>query len=125
MGVGNRGKGGLGPAPGAPGRLPPFGEVKGAAVPEEIAIVMVMGMLMGLGWGVLNTVKTIMIKRYETKASGAPEGLREQLDRLERKVDALGEGVMLRMQDAEERIDFAERMLANRDPDRLPGGGVH
>jgi hypothetical protein len=99
--------------------------VKGAAVPEEIAIVMVMGMLMGLGWGVLNTVKTIMIKRYETKASGAPEGLREQLDRLERKVDALGEGVMLRLQDAEERIDFAERMLANRDPDRLPGGGVH
>jgi hypothetical protein len=40
-------------------------------------------------------------------------------------VDALGEGVMLRLQDAEERIDFAERMLANRDPDRLPGGGVH
>ena len=45
--------------------------------------------------------------------------LADEVDRLRGEVDALGD-VGLRVDELEERLDFAERLLAQRQPDRLP-----
>ena len=48
-----------------------------------------------------------------------PEGnLADEVDRLRGEVDVLGD-VALRVDELEERLDFAERLLAQRQPDRL------
>ena len=52
-----------------------------------------------------------------------PEGdLADEVDRLRGEVDALRD-VALRVDELEERLDFAERLLAQRQPDRLRSEG--
>lgn len=89
-------------------------------MPEEVAIIIVMGMAFSLAWGVLGTVKTLMIKRWETKGGGDLPALKEQVEELQRRVDSLGEGVVVRLQEMEERLDFTERVVGGRSPERLP-----
>jgi hypothetical protein len=91
-------------------------------MPEEVAIIIVIGMLIGLAWGVLNTIKTIVIKKYEARGAGDAADVRRAVAELGRRVEALEDGMMERLHDVEERMDFTERVLAKeRRPGELPG----
>ena len=58
-------------------------------------------------------------RRLSGKASAAPS--QAELDELHRRVDALESG-QHRLAEVEERLDFAERLLASqREPERLEG----
>ena len=69
-------------------------------------------------WGVFRTVN----KYLERRQSG-PEltGLREEVERLRAKAEAVDE-LALRLGEVEERVDFAERILAQQKQDRLGPG---
>lgn len=93
-------------------------------MPEEVAIIIVFGMVLTLAWGVLGTIKTIVIKKYEARSGPDTDGLRRDVAALGRRMEALENG-MLRVQELEERVDFAERLLAQQrhgDAGRLAQG---
>ena len=90
-------------------------------MPDEVAIIIITGMLVALAWGVLGTIKTVVIKRYEAKHGGDSESLRHELAELTRRMEAFEDNVVIRVQDLEERLDFTERVLAqNRRAGELP-----
>ena len=89
-------------------------------MPDELVFLILGGMMFSLAWGVLGTVKTLMIKRWETKGGGDLPALKAQVDELQRRVDSLGEGVVMRLQDMEERLDFTERVVGGHSAERLP-----
>ena len=91
-------------------------------MPEEVLILAVMGILGGTI--VLTQLVRTLGKYFDRKAgAGQPEQLaavRSELEMLRSSVDGLGR----QLGEVEERVDFAERLLAReRQPDRLPQGG--
>jgi predicted outer membrane protein len=63
-----------------------------------------------------------LVKRVEGR-SGAPEALRADLEDLRTRVEE-GEQARARISELEERLEFAERLLAqHRMADRLPASG--
>jgi hypothetical protein len=91
-------------------------------VPDQLVFLILGGMAFSLAWGVLSTIKSLLLKRMEAKGTGDVAALSGQVAELERRLNALGEGVVDRLQDVEERLDFTERVLAVRNQERLPGG---
>lgn len=81
-------------------------------MPEEVAVLIGSAMIIGLAWGVLNTIKTIVIKKYEARGVGDAGDTREAVAELSRRMDAFEDGMLARLQDVEERMDFTERVLA-------------
>jgi hypothetical protein len=65
---------------------------------------------------ILYPLMRALAKRIESKVSG---GEQDELDELRSRVMALEEQ-SLRMPELEERVDFAERMLAKPDAARMP-----
>jgi hypothetical protein len=71
-----------------------------------------LGMAFALGWGVLGTVRWYAKQKLRAQLRPAAGAQEERLEQLEGRVAEL-----------EERLDFAERVLARgRDANRLPGG---
>lgn len=87
---------------------------------EEVLVLVALGMAFSLAWGVLGFVKTIAVKKIEARGGDGVASLRQELDELNRRLEALEEGTLVRLQEVEERVDFAERLLAGqRDAARL------
>jgi hypothetical protein len=79
-----------------------------------------IGMAMGgfVLFGVYRTVNRMLDRRHESKPLAG--GLEAELRRLEDRVAVLEDGA-LRVQELEERLDFAERMLAKQGQRPLLG----
>lgn len=89
-------------------------------MPEEVVVLIALGMAFSLAWGVLGFIKTIAIKKLEARGGGDTEALRHELNELHRRLEALEDGTLVRLQEVEERVDFAERLLASqRDAARI------
>lgn len=79
---------------------------------QEVVVLIALGLAFSLAWGVLSSIRGLVVKRDST---------RNELDDMRRRLDALEASVLARVQEVEERMDFAERLLARERPDRLPG----
>lgn len=92
-------------------------------MPEEVAILAFTGILAGTV--VLTQIIRTIGRLVERKGAGTAQAeevaaVRSELEALRSSVDAMRHQVG----EVEERIDFAERLLAReRQPDRLPQGG--
>jgi hypothetical protein len=90
----------------------------------EDILIPIAGMITGvaiigtLGW----TIRFWVAKHYESTTGSLDAGAKAVLERLEDRVAEL-EDVAGRVQDLEERLDFAERVLVRqREAGQLPGG---
>lgn len=82
----------------------------------------------GMATGVILFLPLVraIVRRIEQKSyasGGAIEALREDVQALQERVVQLSESLEGRLLDVEERVDFAERLLAQRDEKRQVGGG--
>jgi len=72
---------------------------------------------MGMGafamFGVYRTINRHLDRRHEKEMAERTGGGSRQLEELRTRVEELEEG-LFRVQELEERVDFAERMLAQR-----------
>lgn len=88
--------------------------------PEVVIILATIASVTTLGFAFLRALG----RYWERKAKGAGEPgaavLEDRLARLEREVAALQDGDD-RLAELEERLDFAERMLARQTARQLPG----
>ncbi len=91
----------------------------------EMIVLPLLGMGMGGAFlfGVYRTVNHWIERRHERELAAQGGGVPPQaLERLTARVEAL-EDVGFRLQELEERVDFAERMLTQqREQDRLGSG---
>ena len=91
-------------------------------------VIKVLFMLLSIGLAGTLTFGSITIirafaRRIERGRSGDLSALADQVDYLRQKVEE-GEGAQARIVELEERLEFAERMLAQqRELQRLPEGG--
>ena len=89
----------------------------------DVVVLPILGMIMGGGflWGVYRTVNRALERRHERMmvVEGAPTA--HALEELRGRVEVL-EDVNYRMQELEERLDFAERMLAQQQRKGLESG---
>jgi len=80
--------------------------------------------LMGMGafalFGVYRTVNRVLDRRHDARQLEGGDGVRAELRRLEDRILAL-EDTNQRVQELEERLDFAERMLAKQGQRPLLG----
>lgn len=92
-------------------------------LPPSIWVHDVVLPILGIALGALFLVGVYrIVMRWIDRRTAVPD--HESLDRLEQRVAALEDGV-LRVQELEERLDFAERVLAQqrqRDAGRLAQG---
>jgi hypothetical protein len=88
-------------------------------VPDVFVLIPLAGMAVGALFmvGIYRLAARWMDRRHGTPL---PEGTREELDDLRRQVAAVEE-LPERVAELEERLDFAERMLARRERQPLPG----
>lgn len=96
-------------------------------VPDPATIGLLLP-IAGMATGVLlvmtlgKTVRHWIDRHYGRRELTDDSGVREQLAQVEQRV-AMLEEVADRVQDLEERLDFAERVLTRaRERDALPGG---
>lgn len=95
-------------------------------MPDFVWIQEVVFPLVGMGmgafvlYGVYRTVNRILDRRHERRVGGGP-GLADEVERLRLRVDEL-EDQRGRLQELEERLDFAERMLAKHTQRPALGG---
>ena len=97
-------------------------------MPDYVWIENVVFPLVGMGmatlamFGVYRLAVRWIDRRHERALTAARgEAGDPELTHLRSRVDAL-EGVAERVQELEERLDFAERLLTQPARDRLPGG---
>lgn len=95
--------------------IPDFPIVVGGGPPEEVFIVAVVAMIVGgvLLWPVFRA----WARRLE-RGTMDP-GVHEELEQMRAKVAELDE-IHHRVAELEERVDFSERILAQRAPEALP-----
>lgn len=97
-------------------------------MPDFVWIQNVIFPLVGMGMGVLTLfglyrIVNRLIDRKDRGKLAAPDGaIMQELERLRGKVESL-EGTSLHLEELEERLDFAERMLTERRQSALPGDG--
>jgi hypothetical protein len=91
---------------------------------EVLKIVMMfigIGFAGSLTYGAVALI-TAFSRRIERRGAGDVESLAGEVEELRQRVEE-GEAVRARVQELEERLDFAERLLAQeRDRARLPMG---
>lgn len=98
--------------------LPPW-----MTLPPWVTALIVLGFFAATAT-VLYPLMRAIGRRLEGKAASQDPALREEIERLHARLNEL-EGVQHHVAELEERLDFAERMLAQRrEPDRLGGGRV-
>lgn len=77
---------------------------------------------MGVGALFMVGVYKLLVRWMDRSKTGDAGGLTEEVVRLREEMEALRE-VNQRVLELEERLDFAERMLARANPERLNAGG--
>ncbi len=81
---------------------------------------------MGMGafflFGVYRIVNRLIDRKDKRRLTAPDEAIMQELERLREKVESL-ESNSLHMEELEERLDFAERMLTERRQSSLPGAG--
>ncbi len=100
--------------------VPPLPPQVGAVMMFQEIVLPLIGVAFGglVVWGVFKTVNKYLERRH-----GGPEleGLRDELGQL--RIKAAGvEDLAFRLSEIEERLDFAERILAQQKQDRLGPG---
>ncbi|MES2304114.1 MAG: hypothetical protein V4558_01330 [Gemmatimonadota bacterium] len=113
------------PAPQAPVPPPDLGRIVvdtgSAGPPEWLAPVIVMSLVAIIACILLYPMARAWARRHE--AGAMDPNLIDEVNHLRERVGDL-EGQVARMQELEERVDFAERLLAQReDVIRLPREG--
>jgi|AP12_2_1047962.scaffolds.fasta_scaffold147515_2 hypothetical protein len=97
--------------------LPPW-----LVLPPEMTAIIALGFFAACAL-VLFPLMRAIARRIEGRSQGADAALRGEVEELRARLGDM-EGLQLRVADLEERLDFAERMLAQRrEPSRLPPGG--
>ncbi len=95
-------------------------------MPDFLWIQEVVFPLIGMGmgafvlYGIYRTVNRILDRRHEARLTGGG-GVADEVERLRLRLDQLEEHTF-RMQELEERLDFAERMLAQQANRPIIGG---
>ena len=108
------------PAPDIP--LPPvvIQQPPWETLPPQVVLLMVLGIVAGatiILWPLMRAIARRIEGRGRESAA-----LREEIDHLRARLAEV-DAVQSRLGELEERLDFAERMLAQRsEPDRLPRG---
>ncbi len=107
--------------------VPPTPQVIFQSLPPWMTLPPAVTVLISLGFFavcgvVLYPLMRAIGRRIEGKSAAPDPGLRAELDQMAARLQEL-EQVQHRVLELEERLDFAERMLAQRrDPDRLERG---
>jgi len=88
-------------------------------VPEEVVFLVFTSIVSvtALGFGLMRTVSR-HLERKQQRPDAA--GVRAEIEDLMGAQAETLEEMRVRLADLEERVDFTERMLANRDRERLP-----
>jgi len=110
------------PTPPAPPELAPLapgGDLAWIATLPPGVVVLLVGGTLAVAAIVLWPLVRALARRIE---GGGGRARQEELEALRDRVTALEEGHG-RLAELEERIDFAERMMARQDAARLPGSG--
>ncbi len=95
-------------------------------MPDFVWIQNVIFPLVGMGMGVLTLfglyriVNRLIDRKDKGRLTAPDEAIIQELERLRRKVESL-ESTSLHVEELEERLDFAERMLTERRQSALPG----
>lgn len=102
--------------PPAPPDIPPW-VIDGGGPPALMFLIPIVGLIVaGI---VLYPLLRALARRIEGKAGG---GVQDELEELRSRVMTLEEQAM-RVPELEERVDFAERMLAKPQSERIHGQG--
>jgi hypothetical protein len=89
-------------------------------LPPAVTLLIVLGFFAACSV-VLYPLMRAVARRLEGKPAGPDPAVRTELDQLRHRVDEI-EVLHGRMLELEERVDFAERLLAQRrEAERLPG----
>ena len=100
-----------------PPMLPPW-----MVLPPQASVMIALGFFAACAL-VLFPLMRAIARRIEGRSTRADAGLKGEVEELRARLGDL-EGLQLRVGDLEERLDFAERMLAQRrEPNRLAPGG--
>ncbi len=89
-------------------------------MPEEVFFLFMLAVAGGLGFQVLRLIGRVIDRKYDASGSAELRDLHARLGAVEREVAAL-HGSEDRLAEIEERVDFAERMLAQQR-ERIPPG---
>ncbi len=90
-------------------------------MPDEILALSIISIfsLTALGFGLMRTVSGHLERRWRTKHGGGGEQVLTELEELRSRLEG-SEDIRDRVAELEERVDFAERLLAEgKRPDRL------
>lgn len=101
----------------APDVMPP----PWVTLPPQVTLLIVVAFLAACAV-VLYPLMRALGRRLEGRSAGADPAMLAELEQMRRRVTDL-EGMQHRVMELEERVDFAERLLAQRrESERLPGG---
>jgi hypothetical protein len=90
-------------------------------LPPQVTLLITLGFFAACTV-VLYPLMRALARRLEGKPGGTDPALRSEIDQMRHRLDEI-EAVHGRVLDLEERVDFAERLLAQRrEGERLPGG---
>jgi hypothetical protein len=90
-------------------------------LPSQVTLLIVLGFFAACTV-ILYPLMRAIGRRLEGKTSGATPALQADIDQLRQRVSEV-ESMQHRVMELEERVDFSERMLAQRrEPERLGGG---
>ncbi len=90
-------------------------------MPDEILALSIISIfsLTALGFGLMRTVSGHLERRWRSKHGGGGEQVLTELEELRSRLEG-SEDIRDRVAELEERVDFAERLLAEgKRPDRL------
>ena len=91
------------------------------SLPPQVTLLITLGFFAACAV-VLFPLMRALARRLEGKPAGSDPALRSEIDQLRHRLDE-SEVFHGRVLELEERVDFAERLLAQRrEGDRLPGG---
>ena len=104
-------------------QVPPIRDPGLDRVPEWVAPFAAMMLVIAAGVFLVMPLIRAWAKRLERGTSDADGALHEEVRQLRDRVSEL-EGTAMHVAELEERLDFAERLLAQRDVARVPDGSV-
>ncbi len=83
-------------------------------MPEEVVAITIISILSctALGFGLLRTISGHLERKWRHKNGGGSDQVLAELEELRSRVDG-SEDLRDRMAELEERVDFAERLLAD------------
>ena len=103
-----------------PPDIPPFGVPAGGGMSEPVFVIVALAVVAGFVF-VFYPLMRAFGRRIEGRHHQLDPALQEELEQLRARVAEV-DSLHHRVAELEERVDFTERMLAQRTPERLPEG---